>query len=164
MPDLPAGAGADDDVVHVDPPRPPSGDSTARVAEQALARLQAVLDGGLRDRERFDDCFAADFRFESRRRLSPGRGSRERWLRSFRESGDVFGSEQMEVMAFRGDRLVLNLSTSSDGSGFEVAMLNVKEVTPEGRLLRLVFFDGDQMDEALEMLRNWDEQWLDTHG
>lgn len=130
------------------------------IVENALGRLQAVLDTDLAGLE---DCFTEDFRFESRRQISRGSGNRDRWVKSIRTSADVFGrSEQMQTIAVRGDYLILNTSTS-DSAGFEVGMLNVNEANADGRISRLVFFDDDQMDEAVSVLDGWYEASLEPH-
>ena len=111
------------------------------------------------DPDAMADNFSADFVQDDRRRVvgagvRRGRDAEIDDLRAF--TGIGMPNVASTGLAMRGDRLLLSHSTVWGGdsrpSGVQIDMLAITEVDVDGRILRLVMFDPDDLDAAFTEL------------
>ena len=120
-------------------------------ASQTTDDVAAALNAG--DVERTVNCFAQDFVYDDRRRLSGDpiedatqlRAACRRILAQYNRFDD-------RILAVRGERLALGMSRWSNDSGYETTQLAVNEVGGDGRIRCQIRFDEDDFDGAFREL------------
>jgi hypothetical protein len=139
-----------DELSHGDGGRPPLENTASRVDARVIELLAAGADRELAE------LTAPGLHFEDRRHVVnfgaitiPGLVAQIEWLR---EEG--FEVETPRVVAVRGDRLVLGRRTRRTPSGDAMTSLGVVEVDEQGRLLAVIQFDDEDIDEAVAELES----------
>jgi class 3 adenylate cyclase/ketosteroid isomerase-like protein len=123
-------------------------DNSAARSSQTLARrmtagdISAIL-----------DCFADDFQYGDRRKLSgdPIQGRADLRTAAQRILGQ-FSTFESNVIAVRGERLALDRALWANDAGYETIQLCVNEVDEDGRISVQMRFDADDFDSACREL------------
>ena len=139
---------------------PPVPEVANQASEAWAAAADAWRDGSLSAMRTF---LHPDFRFEARRASIPSfDGDRDDYLSSLSMFEDEGVADlTMEVIAVRGDRLVLCEFVLTTSAGDELRLLYVGESADDGTAIRATTFDTHQLDEALDEL---DSQWVELGG
>ena len=134
-------------------PRPVLENTASRVDARVIEQFSARADRALAD------LIAPEFRYDDRRHVvnfgvadATEAASYVEWLRE-----DGFEVATPQVVAVRGDRLVLSRRGRRTPAGDDLTSLAVVEVDEHGHMLALVQFDDEALDDAVAEL---DERYL----
>lgn len=122
------------------------------------SRLSDRLNEGFRSRDwkALDTLLDDDVSFDDRRRgLRYTATGRRAFIELLKSAAESAGSFRTTTIATRGEHLVLRRMTATGESGrggLETVFLSVQQWNPEGRLVRMVDFDPDDLEAALAEL------------